>query len=105
MLRSIRATLAGFSSLGEAIYGVGERLQGSIETLGDRINDLSSSMAENNERVVDAIQDVSAAVGEVRDANATVQATMADQAARQEKANKMLDNIQRRRVPPRYADH
>jgi chromosome segregation ATPase len=108
--------MAGFSNLGEAIYGVGERLQGSIETLGGQISELSSSMAAHNERVVDAIQDVSAAVGEVssqvgevsstiRDADAKAQTAMADQATRQERANRMLDNIQRHRVPPRYADH
>lgn len=108
--------IAGFSSLGEAINGVGERLQGSIETLGDHINDLSSSMAEHNERLVDAMQDVSEAVdrtssqiGEVsaaiKGADKGAQAAVADQTARQEKANRMLDNIQRRRVPPGFADH
>ncbi|MEA2838575.1 MAG: hypothetical protein QOD89_3125 [Bradyrhizobium sp.] len=119
--------MAGFSSLGEAIYGVGERLQESIGVLNDQISDLSSSMAEHNERLIEAIhvhseklvesiQDVSAAVGKtssqvgevsstIKGADAKVQAAAADLAARQERANRMLDNIQRRRTPPPFADH
>ncbi len=108
--------IAGFTNLGEAIYGVGVRLEQSIGILGDQINDLSSSMTAMNEKVVDAVKGVSSAVGEVssqvgdvsstiKGADAKVQAATADQAARQEKANRMLDNIQRHRVPPPLADY
>ncbi len=87
--------IAGFTNLGEAIQGVGSRLEQSMGILGEQLNDLSSSMAVMNKKVV----------GAIKDADATVQTTMADQAARQEKANKMLDNIQRHRTPPPFADH
>jgi Mg2+ and Co2+ transporter CorA len=119
--------MAGFSSLGEAIYGVGERLQESIGALSDQISDLSSSVAEHNERLIEAIhvhseklvesiQDVSVAVGKtssqvgevssaIKGADAKAQVATADLAARQERANRMLDNIQRHRTPPPFADH
>jgi hypothetical protein len=108
--------IAGFANLGEAIDGVGARLQNSIGLLGNQIDDLSSSMTEMNAKVVGAMQDVSSVVREVssrtedvtstiRVADSKVQTAMADQGARQEKANKMLDNIQRNRVPPRLAEY
>lgn len=117
----------GFSSLGEAIYGVGERLHESIGALGHQIDGLSSSMEEHNERLVEAIEahqeklsealeGVSTAVrgttlqvGEVSSAIKAVdkraQAATTDYAARQERANRMLDNIQRHRVPSRFAEY
>jgi hypothetical protein len=103
--------IAGFTNVGEAINGLGVRLEESIDLLGDQIHDLSSSMTAMNEKVVDAVKGVQSAVGEVslrandvssavRSADTKVQSAMADQAARQERANRMLDNIQRHRVPP-----
>lgn len=108
--------IAGFTNLGEAIHGVGERLQQSIGFLGDQIDDLSTSMAQMNEKVVNAVKDVSTAANEVssrtaevssaiKAADTRIQAAMVDQGARQETANKMLDNIQRRRVPPPLAEY
>ncbi|WLB09463.1 hypothetical protein QIH87_47305 [Bradyrhizobium elkanii] len=107
--------MAGFDSLGEAIHCVGARLERSINTLGDQIEDLSSSMIVMNEKVVDAVKGVSSAVSEtssqigevslaIKGADTNTQTAMADQAARQDKANRMLDNIQRHRVPPPLSD-
>jgi methyl-accepting chemotaxis protein len=122
--------IAGFATLGEAIYGLGSRLEQSIGMLCERIDDLSSSMEKMNKKIIDAVRDVSSAVGEVsyrvgdvsslleevssgvghlssaiEAADTRAQATISEQAARQEKANKMLDNIQRHRVPPPFAEH
>ena len=108
--------IAGFGSLGEAIHGLGARLEQSIGILGDQINDLSSSMAAMNEKVVDAVKGVSSAVGDVssrvgdvslaiKGADANTQGAMSELSARQEKANKMLDNIQRGRRPAPLADY
>lgn len=108
--------IAGFTNLGEAVHGVGARLQQSIGVLGDQINDLSSSMTVMSEQVVEAVRDVSWAVEEVslrvgdvssaiKDTDTKTQAAIADQATRQENANRMLDNIQRHRVPHPLADY
>jgi uncharacterized protein YoxC len=108
--------IAGFTNLGEAIHGLGTRLEESIDMLGDQIHDLSSSMTEMNEKVVEAVKGVSFGIGEmssriddvssaVRDEDKNTQGAMTAQADRQEKANRMLDNIQRRRVPPPLAEH
>lgn len=101
--------IAGFTNLADAIHGVGAQLEESVNLLGDRIDDLSSSMAEQNERLVDAVQDVSIAMdgvsSTIKEADEKARAATADQADRQDKANKMLDNIQRRRVPPKFAEN
>lgn len=113
--KTSKILIAGFTNIGEAIDGLGARLEQSISILGDQIDDLSSSMTAMNEKVVDAVKGVASAVGEVssrvgdvslaiKGADTNVQAAMADQAVRQEKAVRMLDNIQRRRVPPPLAD-
>ena len=68
-------------------------------------------MTTMNEKLVETVKGVSTAVGEassrvvevssaIKSADTKMQAAMADQSARQEKANRMLDNIQRHRVPP-----
>jgi hypothetical protein len=103
--------IAGFANLNEAIHGVGDRLDYSIENLGSRIIDLSSTMTVMNDKVVDAIHRVSAHVEDlssttqagytnIAESDKKVLAIMENQATRQESANKMLDNIQRHRVPP-----
>ncbi|MGH6826224.1 hypothetical protein [Methyloceanibacter sp.] len=107
--RTNEILIAGFTSLGEAIHGVGERLQESVEALGDQINDLSSSindlsssMTENNEKLIEVAQGIPSAI---KGADTNMQAMVADQAARQEKANRMLDNIQRHYVPDIFAQY
>lgn len=108
--------IAGFTNLAEAIHGVGIRLQESITILGEEINDLSSSMSANNEKLVEAVHGVSQAVEKtsskvgdlskaIKNADTKTQSAAADHAARQETANRMLDNIQRHRVPGSFADH
>jgi hypothetical protein len=123
--------ITGFTNLGDAIYGLGARLQDSIGTLGAQINDLSSTVTTMGDNIVgavdgvsSAVRDVSSKVGEVsskvgtvssavreassrvgdvssaiKDADEKFQAAMTDQASRQERALRMLDNIQHRRVP------
>ena len=89
--------IAGFANLGEAIHGLGTRLEELIDMLGDQIHDLSSSMTEMNETVVEAVKGVSSGIGEmssridgvssaVRGADKNTQGAMAAQADRQEKA-------------------
>jgi hypothetical protein len=90
--------IAGFTNLGEAIQGVGIRLQESVEILGDQISELSSSIITSNEALLEATKSASQAANETAS-----QAT--NFAARQEEANKKLDNIQRHRIPPPWADH
>jgi hypothetical protein len=98
--KTSRILIDGFTNLGEAIVGLGGRLERSIGILGDQINDLSSSMSAMNENVIDAVKGASSAI---KDADGNAQAAMADQAARQERAVRMLDNIQRGRVPSPHA--
>lgn len=111
--RTNQILIAGFTSLGDAIHGLGTHLEQSIDALGDQIGDLSSSMTTMNEKVVASLEGVSSAVSGVgagvtatiKGAEKNVQAAMSEQAARQERAVGMLDNIQRRRVPPPLADY
>jgi methyl-accepting chemotaxis protein len=114
--KTSKILIAGFNSLGDAIHGLGVRLEESIDFLGDQISDLSSSMTEMNEKLIDTVKGVSLSVGDlssqlggvsssVQGADKRMQAAMAEQAARQENANKMLDNIQRHRVPSPFAEH
>jgi hypothetical protein len=117
--RTNEILIAGFANLGEAIYGLGTRLEESIGFLGDKIDDLSSSMTMMEDELVDAVEGVSSTVREagsrlaevssarltevssaIKNADSKAQTAMVDQAARQEKAARMLDNIQRHRVPP-----
>lgn len=130
--------VAGFTSLGEAIDGLGNRIERSIDTLGDKIGDLTQAMADHTERIVDAVEEgneallqsiesnneklvetvqgVSASVDatraeidrahrSMRTSGVATQKAIAEQLVRQEKANRMLDNIQRRRVPPTLSEY
>ncbi len=72
--RTNHILIAGFSTLGQAIDGLGDRLESSIQDLGKQIEHMSSSVT---------------AVAEAIEAQTT----------RHDKALVMLDNIQRRRVP------
>jgi len=70
-------------------------------------------MQAQQDKLVGAIQTSSAAAAmqmdgmqqSLREAGSAAQKTIAEHAARQERANRMLDNIQRRRVPPHSAEY
>jgi hypothetical protein len=78
--------IAGFTKLGDAIYGLGDSLGGQIENL-------CSSMSEQH----------AASMSERRALRATLSDQADDQAERLKTAVAMLDNIQHRRIPPIHA--
>jgi hypothetical protein len=87
--------IAGFTTLGDAISGLGRRLEESIGLLGDQISQLSSSVNAMGESVVESVKGVSSKVGELSPQVANIASEMTV-------ANRMLDNMQRRRVPPAH---
>jgi hypothetical protein len=78
--------IAGFTKLGDAIYGLGD-------SLGYQIENLCFSMSELH----------AASMSERRALRAALSDQAEDQAKRLKTAVAMLDNIQRRRIPPIYA--
>lgn len=74
--------VAGFESLGDALHGLGERLSASIDGLQIQISEMSSELTEPMKGI-----------------DSTLQKGFGDQASSSDQALRMLDNIQRRRIP------
>lgn len=81
--------LAGFQNLAEAIEGIGARIEASLSELAQRIEDLSDTQERSADKLYQGIKNL----------NSTIDTAASADAARQERALGMLDNIQRRRKP------
>lgn len=88
-IRTNSILIAGFTNLGDALSGIGDRLEASIGGLADAISEVNEGNRSNSEAVVSSVANVREAM-EV-DANAS-----RDHEA---KLREMLDNIQRGRKP------
>lgn len=85
--------VAGFSSLGQALSVMSERITSSIDALAD-------SMADSiNELTVSNYANAEAVVASVDALNQQVQSDAASQRGHERAERDMLDNIQRRRKP------
>lgn len=98
--RTTHVLIAGFSTLGEAIDGLGQRLSSSLETLSDQVRYLEQGQRIRHSEVVSSLQGIA---GETREA-AKAAAGQRDRAAAAQstaagKQLDMLDNIQRGRKP------
>ncbi len=78
--------VAGFTNLAQALDGMGRRIESSIEDLGGRISEMSSTLDVSLQNLGSNLKD-------------TIQKDAAERAGRHERALTMLDNIQRRRKP------
>lgn len=96
--RTNQLLVAGFSSLAQALDGMGQRISSSIDSLGSRISEMASTLDESMTTLGEHIQTANQELIESVDSlHSTAKKEASDQAERHERALKMLDNIQKRR--------
>ena len=84
--------IEGFSTLGEALDGLGDRLSASIDILSERVRQLEGGQGARHESLAASLQEIAASEASQRDKIA------ADQARSADKQLAMLENIQRQRM-------
>lgn len=102
-----RVLIAGFTTLGQAIYNLGNSLRTSLDELKYSVNDLGDSLHSSLDGIETAISDASYAQQQAEsdllaEAQLSGERSVQDSEARREherKELKMLDNIQRRKKP------
>ncbi|HEV8597934.1 MAG TPA: hypothetical protein VGQ69_01085, partial [Gemmatimonadales bacterium] len=97
--------IAGFTSFNDAVERLGDRVTASLDDLGERISydlgDLQSALEASAQATAHQRDQI---LDEVREAAQSQVSQLRSEAERrseyEREARKMLDNIQRRRVPP-----
>jgi hypothetical protein len=85
--------VAGFTNLAQALDGMGSRIESSIDDLGGRISEMSSTLDKSFQSVGSNLKDT------LKTMHTSIEKDAAHRAERHERALTMLDNIQRRRKP------
>lgn len=101
--RTNQLLVAGFSSLAQALDGMGQRIASSIDNLGNQVSHMSSAINNLDETLQTANREnqelMKSIADNVDNLHSTTKKEALDQAERHERALNMLDNIQRRRTP------
>ena len=105
--RTTSVLIAGFTTLAEAIDGLGRQLVSSLDSLSDQVRELEHGMRERQVEVLSAMQEIAEGIGEA--AKGAAEQHQAEVAQREaladtnfefaEKQLAILDNIQRHRRP------